>query len=325
MTFPSCRFHAVLRMAATAYAAAFLVSCAREPARTSEADAVVARVNDTAITLGELRSEVASLRGLSPSGPARGTPAEVSRALRLLVERAVVLQEGERLGVAVTGFELEEEVRRYRSDFPPGGLEKSLLQEGLDMDRWRSRLRRSLLYRKSADAIAARRAAVTEEEVHAEYEGRFRDRSRPEQIRVRQLLCGSWEEAAKLRERILAGWSPNDATGRSPAVEQAPAVVDLGFLSRNDLPREIAPELFEIPAGGVSRVIRREKAFSLFQVVEKKEAREVSFEEAGPEIREELLGARREEAFRRWLEESVAAADVRIQESIVAELEEQGR
>lgn len=312
-------------MAATAYAAALLVSCAREPARTSDADAVVARVNDTAITLGELQSEVASLRGLSPGASARGTPAEVSRALRLLVERAVVLQEGERLGVAATGSEVEEEIRRYRSDFPPGGLEKSLLQEGLDMDRWRSRLRQSLLYRKSADAIAARRAAVTDEEVRTEYEGRFRHRSRPEQIRVRQLLCGSAAQAAGLRERILAGWSPDDAVGRSPAGEPAPAVVDLGFLSRDDLPQEIAPELFDTPAGGVSRVIRRERTFSVFQVVERKEAREVSFEEAEPEIREELLRTRRENAFRRWLEENVAAADVRIQESIVAELEAQGR
>lgn len=312
-------------MAAAAYAAALVVSCAREPATTSGADAVVARVNDTAITLGELQSEVASLRGLSPSASARGTPAEVSRALRLLVERAVVLQEGERLGVVVTGSEVEEEVRRYRSDFPPGGLEKSLLQEGLDMDRWRSRLRQSLLYRKSAEAIAARRAVVTEEEVHAEYEGRFRDRSRPEQIRVRQLLCGSAAEAARLREKILAGWSPGDAAGRFPAGEPAPAVVDLGFLAREDLPQEIAPELFETAVGGVSRVFRRERTFSVFQVVERKDAREVSFVEARQEIGEDLLRTRREETFRMWLEENVAAADVRIQESIVAELEGQRR
>lgn len=193
------------------------------------------------------------------------------------------------------------------------------------MESWRSRIRRSILYRKSAEAIAGRRADVSEEEVRSVYRDRFRRQSRPEQVRVRQLLFASGEEAAKVREKLLAGGSPDDAVGKPPEGEPGPAVVDLGFLSRDELPQEIAPELFDTPVGGVSRVIRRERSFSVFQVVEKKEAREVSFEEAGPEIRAELLRARREEAFRKWLEENVAAADVRVQESIVAELAGPGK
>lgn len=324
MTRPPCRLHAALRVAATAYAAALLLSCAREPARTADADPVVAQVNDSEIRLGELRSEIASLRGLSPSASARGTSTEVERALRVLVERAVVLQEGERMGVTVTSSDVEEEVRRYRSDFPPGGLEKALLREGLDMDQWRSRLRRSILYGKSAEAIAAARAGVTDDEVRGVYRERFA-RVRPEEIRVRQFLCGSAGEAANVRERILAGWAPGDRGGGIPGEEPAPAVVDLGFLSRGDLPQELAAELFDMPAGAVTDVIPREGGASVFQVLEKRGAREPSFEEVEPEIRAELLRARREEAFRKWLEESVAAADVRVQESIVSEISGQGR
>ncbi|KRT74048.1 MAG: hypothetical protein XU12_C0005G0053 [Deltaproteobacteria bacterium CSP1-8] len=304
--------------------AAFLVSCARSPGPPADSDVVVAMVNAAPITLQDLKAEIARIRGVVPSVAARsGTRTEVSRALRQLIERSLVLREGERLGVTVTGAEVDEEVRRYRADFPPGGLEKALLQEGINAEEWREGLRRSILYRKSVEAITRPLAKVTEQEMQGVFRERFGKATRPERIQVRQLLFDSPETAAQAREKLEEGTSPEDVVTRYSTGEGAPLDVDLGLLTREELPVEVAAELFALPAGGVSRVTRRDKTYSLFLVVRKSPPGAYTYAEKEPEIRKDLLERRKEAEFRKWLEAEVGKADVKVREGILAELSEE--
>ena len=64
-------------------------------------------------------------------------------------------------------------------------------------------------------------------------------------------------------------------------------------------------------------MIPREQSFSLFLVVNKEPARKLILAATGPEIREELLRVRREEAFRSWLTAQVGKADIRVQEALL--------
>lgn len=314
LSVPSC-----LRVAAAA--AALFVSCSREPAPPKDSDIVVAEVNGSRVTLEELKAEIAELRGLSGTGGIRtATGPEIARAMRVLVERAVVLREGERLKIAVSESELEEEVRRFRADFPPGGLEKSLLQAGIDMAEWRAALARSILFRKSAAAVAASRAAVTDEDVRKAFDARRKEMARPERIRVRQFLFESEETAREARSLIDKGSAPDEVVRRLARGDAAPGAADLGALTLDELPPDLGPALFALEAGGVSDVVRREGTYSLFQVLSKEPARTLDFAAAAPEIREELLAARREEAYRRWVAGEAGKADVRVREAIVAQL-----
>lgn len=309
---------ATSRLAALLLLASALVSCAREPASRPDSEVIVAVVNGATFTLRDLKNEIISLRGFSSSLSSQtATRAEAAEAIRRLIEKAVVLKEGERLGVTVSPSEVEEEIQRIRADFPPGGLEKALLQEGIDFDAWRAEMRRSLLYRKAASAIASARAEVRKEEVEKAFRKNAKAMSRPERIRVRQLLFESQEKARKARELILEGKDAVEAARQAAGGEAPPSVADLGFVTRDDLAPDLAQELFALPDGAVSRVIRQEEAFCLFQVVRKEPARTLTFAAAAPEIREELLRARREEAFRSWLAAEVGKANVRVQQELL--------
>ncbi len=312
-----------LRAAAAAVAAAMALACSRQSPKTADTDVVVAEIDGARVTLKDLKTEIAELRGLGAGGDAaRATGGEVSRAMRRLVERAVVLREGERQGVTVSGKEVEEAVRRFGADFPPGGLEKALMQAGIDKEEWRSNLKRNLLYRKSAAAIAAARAEVGEDEVREAFRKRKSALARPERIRVVQFLFETEGEALEARPLVLSGLAPDEVERRAASDDAVPAAVDLGLVTREDLPAELSGVLFALEEGGVSGVIRREKSFSLFRVERKEPARTLDFAAAAPEIREELLAARREEAFGRWLGGALAAADVRVQDRILAKLSE---
>ncbi len=313
-------------MALAAALAALLFSCAREPAPRSDADVVVAEVDGARISLKDLKNEIAARRGLSPSLSAKSVGrAEAQEALRLLIERAVVLAEGERLGVSVSGSEVEKEVERFRADFPPGGLEKAILQTGTDMDAWQAELARTLLYRKAAAAIADSRASVTREEVEEAFRRRGKETARPERIRALQLLFDSEEDAAGARRRIQEGESPKDVIDRFSSRDVRPTTADLGDVAREDLPEEIAAELFSLKEGGVSGIVRQEGSYSLFVVVRKEPARASTLAAAAPEIREEMLRSRREEAFRSWLRAKVGKADIRVQETLLDRMTEGGR
>jgi parvulin-like peptidyl-prolyl isomerase len=313
-------------MAIAAALAALLFSCSREPAPRSDADVVVAEVGGTRITLRELKNEIAARRGLSPSLSTKSAGrGEVQEALRLLIDRAVVLSEGERLGVSVSGSEVEKEIERFRADFPPGGLEKGLLQMGTDMETWRAGLARSLLYRKVAAAIADTRASVSQEEVEETFRRRAKRMTLPERIRVRQLLFGSEESALSARRRIEEGENPEKVVDRFATGESRPTAADLGDVTREDLPEELAAELFSLKEGGVSGVVPREQSFSLFVVIRREPAGTLSLAAAAPDIREELLQSRREEAFRSWLRTQVGKADIRVQEALLDQLAEGGK
>jgi hypothetical protein len=186
--------------------AALLWGCSPAPSNRPDSDVVVAEVDGASVALKDVKNEILSMRGYTPSlearGPSRG---EVSEAVRRAIERTVVLREGQRRGVTLPAGSLEEEVMRFRADFPPGGLEKALLQAGMEPDAWREQLRRSLLYRRSADAIAAAGATVTPQEVEAEFRKERNLATVPERVRVRQYLFDSAERAAAAREKLQDG------------------------------------------------------------------------------------------------------------------------
>jgi len=302
------------RVALLAVLAALSCSCARENPRRFDAGVPVAFVDNVPIPLRDLRAEILSVRGFSPTLEERAAgSSEVSGAIRTLVERAVVLREGERRGIEVPFTALEEEVARHRADFPEGGLEKALAQVGMSPEEWRERLRRSLLYRKSAGSIASSLVSVSAQDVEEVYRKEGKPGARPERIRVRQFLFESVPLAEAARETLVREGPGGGAGG-------AAAGVELGSFSREELPPGVPRELFDMREGGVSGPVVLEGAVSLFRVEDREPAGLRTLETEEARIRESLLSARKEEAFRRWLSGACSAADVRVREDLLNRL-----
>ena len=313
--------HARAGFALVAAFTAVLWACSPAPSQRSDAEIDVAEVDGAPILLRDVKNEILSMRGYTPSLEARGPGREeVSEAVRLLIERTVVLREGERRGVTLPARALEEEVMRFRADFPPGGLEKALLKAGVEPDTWREQLRRSLLYRRSGDAIAASGASVTPQEVEAAFRRERHPADVPERIRVRQYLFDSVLRAAAAREKLQAGERAGGDGG-----DQSSEGVDLGFFGREELPPELPAELFGLPEGGVSEPVSGDGVVSLFQVTRREAARAQTLRSEEARIRESILAPRREEAFRRWLAQATAGAKVKVHAELLQKLVEEKR
>jgi hypothetical protein len=292
--------------AGIALAAVFLWACSPAPSNRPDAEVVVAEVDGAPVVLKDVKNEILSMRGYTPSlearGPSRG---EVSEAVRRAIERTIVLREGQRRGVTLPAGSLEEEVMRFRADFPPGGLEKALLQAGMEPDAWREQLRRSLLYRRSANAIASAGATVTPQEVEEAFRKERSPVTVPERVRVRQYLFDSAERAAVAREKLQAG---------------RPGGGDAG-----DPSGELPAGVFDLPEGGVSEPVAGESATSLFQVTRREAARAQTLGSEEARIRESILAPRREAAFRRWLAQVTTEAKVKVHADLLQKLVEEKR
>jgi len=63
----------------------------------------------------------------------------------------------------------------------------------------------------------------------------------------------------------------------------------MGWVERGDLPSEFESAIFRLNAGETSPVIAAEEGFLIFKVEERAAARELTVEQAEPEIRRRLL------------------------------------
>ena len=74
----------------------------------------------------------------------------------------------------------------------------------------------------------------------------------------------------------------------------------MGFIAESDLDPELAQFLGKVKTGETAPV-QTLSGFQLVQVVDRKDAKTRSFEEAAPQIREMLLRREMEKTFKEWI------------------------
>jgi len=125
------------------------------PVARSDAEVVVAEVDGAPVVLKDVKNEILSMRGYTPSLEAGAPPAGRFPTRSGGRSSGPSSSAREATGCHASGGSARGRGDAFPGRLPPGGLEKALLQAGWSPTPWREQLRLSLLYRRSADAIAA--------------------------------------------------------------------------------------------------------------------------------------------------------------------------
>lgn len=289
--------------------------------RDSDATPPVATVNGELIRLDQLEE---SLRPVLIDSPAL-SPIETSaweelklNALNQLIERRLLIQEAERLGIKARNKELEEREEEIKQDYPEGEFENMLASRFIDYPRWREELREDLVIEKLVQE--SRYADPVTEGAVARYYRENLDQYRiPVQVRARQIVVRTEEEAQAIRKRILIG-EEFSALARevslSPDAEQGG---DLGFFSRGVMPPEFDDVVFSLPTGKISAVVKSPYGYHLFTVEEVREGHTLPLEKVRSEIRSLLTQQAEEEAYQAWLQELKTGAVIKINRALLEE------
>jgi peptidyl-prolyl cis-trans isomerase C len=252
-------------------------ACKREAVTPPD---VIVRVNDRMLTLADFKRYLVRNAG---TDLAQLTPEVASAMLDQFVEEIVVSEYAASHGVEVPAEKITEAVRT---------------EAGITVVEKRDEMRREKLLAN----LAAQVPEASDTTVQAYYEQHQNDFRSGEEVRVRQILVGDEALANDIVKKLKAGADFAELSAQHSRAANAKRGGEIGFVSREDLPKMFADEILSLAAGEISDVIRTDSPFHIFRVEERRPAGTLTPEAAAPVIRARL----KEDAIREQLAQIVS-------------------
>ncbi len=256
---------------------------------------LVARVGGVPIYADDFKHELARVRLDGQDGlPAAGTEEAQKRALLdNLIERQLVVQEAERKNVIVGSDEVETAFARSHAGWRDEDWRALLKDKDVTPTELKAELRELLLVRKYFREHVFSRVAVTDQEIETYLSAHPEMLLSPEQVRARQLVVKTEEEAQHILQEIKEGLPFEDAAMKYSLSPDGKTGGDLGFFARGYMPSVFDETCFNLTPGQVSGVVASDYGFHLFKVLEKKPEQARPLDQAR-EAAERILRRQRE-------------------------------
>ena len=154
-------------------------------------------------------------------------------------------------------------------------------------DDFRAPERRSfrLAYLRIDDIAAG--ITYTDDQLQKEFQTRQDEFHIPEQRHVLQMVLGD-EAKAKEAETQLAAGKDFAAVAKDVAKTDDPTSFDLGWVSRDDLPKELADPVFALDKGGTTEPIKSTFGWHVLRVLDTRAGAEQTFEQAKDKLKTEV-------------------------------------
>ncbi len=261
-------------------------------------DEIIVRVNGVAILYSEFESQWQDrLAAIASQIPQDQIDAQAHQ-LRLsmlasLIEGLMLEQAAEQLGIVADPNEIDRAIVRIRED---NGLvddslwRQALAQNGLTEATMREQIAGSIVQQRLMFQEITRQVFVTGREAERYYDEHRADFTEPEQVAFQQLIilsAGDMEAARQsaenARRELLAGVSLSAVASKYGG--QATDASEVTYMSPDDLVPEVAAALGELTPLSYSPLIARAGVgYFIVQLMDRKEERVLSFEEASENI-----------------------------------------
>jgi len=283
------------------------------------ADGIAAQVGNDIVLISEVMQRVGPIEARMREVDA--PPAEIAKlraaGLEKLIEARLIEQTVRRTELYASDEEIDQTIDAIARDngITREQLEKSVVAQGLGFDEYRKQIKGEIERRKVIGAMVASKIQVEEDEIRALYDERFSNQ--PESgvtVHLRQILLtfGSvvssdenavCAEIGQARDRIRGGEAFEKVA--SEISEVAPAQGgDIGWLHMDSLASWMSEVVGKLNDGETSDVIELPFGCSLLKLVERREFRPVSYEEARDRLQMEIYEQHVDKEFRKWLEEA---------------------
>lgn len=225
-----------------------------------------------------------------------------AQLIKQLIDRELILGEAARLNVQISPDELDAALAEIRGTYSAEEFNQILSNMDKTFEAWVAALKLRLLTAKVSEAILAPQIEITDKETEQYYRTNKEDFRRPVEIRARQMLFPTREEALEILGRLKKGEkfaALAQEHSHSPDSEKGGA---LGYFSKGQLPPEFDKVLFNLPVRQVSDPVASPYGFHLFIVEKRRRAGLRPYAAVKDEIIEKLYHEKEESAFHLWLE-----------------------
>jgi len=310
------RSHKLATAAALLAAAvlAFIPAAGCGPAKGTGGDSrPLAVVNGETVTFDQLDHRMKLLNlGFDNVSASDGEGEARLEALSQLIDEAVCLQEAKRLSISVTPADVEAHVNRLYKEFPKGALDKELARSGLSMEEFKDEARKKLTIEKLIDSQVYSRLDTSDTALKSFFRKHKDEFRRPMQVRARQIVVESEQEARDILGEIKAG-ADFAAMAKSRSLSpDSEAGGDLGYFSRGDMPPEFEEVVFRMKRGEISGVVHTPYGYHIFLVEDIRPALNPRYEDVKSKVRQRYLARVGESAYKDWQSALRAGASIEI-------------
>jgi peptidyl-prolyl cis-trans isomerase SurA len=282
------------------------------------ADGIAAQVGNDIVLVSEVIERVAPMeaRMRQQNAPAIEIAKLRAAGLEKLIESRLIDQIVERGELYATDEEISTTVESIATEngLTLEELQKSVVAQGLTLEEYRDEIKTGIEHQKVIRGVVAAKITVEEHEVRALYAERFSDQPKGgEIVHLRQILktfgtvapdnkgsvCQAVHEAKK---RIDAGEAFEKVAGEVSEVAPADGG-DIGWLHADSVASWMTAVIGPLGDGQMTDVIELPFGCSLLKLVERREYKSVSYEDAHDELSREVYQTHLETEFRKWMEQ----------------------
>jgi len=278
------------------FAAAMIVVCACSKGRTRE---VVAEVNGHPIYLADYKEQLEKNWMVKAVNLKQLDYRLKYKCLEDMIEQELIVQEGRRIGVAVSRQELQEEINKLVDQDSPE-FKKSLEDSDITEQKWTAQVGNDLLIKKTTDTVLKYQYAVIDREINRYYETHRRDLVAPEQIKLRQILVNNEESARNILAQTAQGADFQELARKYSESPEASKGGDLGWVEIKQLPQALQDQVVKLGPGQISGLIQSAFGFHILKVENIKKFGELTLADARPQIRKILEDRKRSALFQTW-------------------------
>lgn len=240
-----------------------------------------------------------------------------NNALDRLVEGKILAQMVSRLEMNATEAEIDQAIASIAADsgLTVEQLQRSVISHGLSIGDYRRKIRDEIERSKIVNTMVRQRVKVEEEDVRTLYEQRFSEQPRGgTEMHVGHILVGfgeaigrTPEQACKMAEDGLAQLEngeldfPNLARRLSDV--NAERGGDLGWIHGNEVASWMSTALAPLEPGQLSGVVQTTFGCNVLLLVDRRDFVPVSFEQAAPQLEDELFRKKMEDEYSIWVNE----------------------
>ena len=283
---------------------------------------IVARVNNSIITLSDYRKADDQLRE-EIQHACQGCSADKMEGmyrdrqkdlLRDLIDQQLLIQRAKDQGVSVETDVVKrlDEVRKQNNLQSLDDLEKAVEGEGMSWEDYKAQIRNSLLTQEVIGKEMRGRIVIGEEEIKKFYDEHQKEFVRPEQVVLAEIFLSTTgktpEEMAVIEHkaedylnRLKKGEEFSEMAKRYSEGSTAKEGGPLGTFERGQLEKQLEDVTFTLNKGALTDVIQTKTGFEILKVVDRYQSGLQPLEKVRREIEGEIYMKKMQPTLREYL------------------------
>ena len=276
---------------------------------------IVAEIGERRVSLQEFEEYLKRVKKIEGSSDPVQLHNVKREYLLRYIERVIFLKEALNLAINVTDEEILEDIGKIMKEYPE---DHSPNFDWVNDSVWKEEIRAQLMIKKLIRQQVHDKIKITPKELKKYFDSHKEEFNRKEMVRVRQIAVDTKKEANKIRKQLLSGKSFIKLAkefSQSPDRENGG---DLGFFTRGQMPGEFDEAAFSLKKiNRISQVFRSDYGYHIFQLVGKRRAKKLKFDEVKDKIHKIIKEQRESEEFSRWFSNLKKQTDIKINTSFL--------